>query len=110
MHASDIAAVGEADFTTEEVVEILTAPNHDRERDSWVALDPEGRIVGWAYIDNPMKVARENFDAYVHPTDGREAHAVLLDRWLAGSRSARPSVACLRSWSAAGQSPARKPM
>ncbi len=79
VHASDIAAVGEADFTTEEVVEILTAPHHDPERDSWVALDPDGKIVGWAYIDNPLLAERENFDAYVHPASGREAHPALLD-------------------------------
>lgn len=83
VHASDIAAVGEADFTAEEVVEILTAPNHDRSRDSWVALDASDRIVGWAYIDNPLAAPRDNFDAYVHPEHGRPAHPALLDHVLA---------------------------
>lgn len=80
VHASDIAAVGEADFTTDEVVEILTAPNHDPARDSWVAIDASGRLVGWAYIDNPLATVRENFDAYVHPEHGRAAHPALLGR------------------------------
>jgi mycothiol synthase len=78
VHASDVAAVGEPDFTAEEVVEILTAPNHDSQKDSWVALDHAGRIVGWAYIDNPSRGQRDNFDAYVHPEHGRPAQPRLL--------------------------------
>lgn len=83
VHASDIAAVGEADFTADEVVEILTAPGHDRSRDSWVAIDSSARLVGWAYIDNPTGSDRELFDAYVHPEHGRPAHAALLARVVA---------------------------
>lgn len=79
VHASDIAAVGEADFAAEEIVEILTAPNHDPARDSWLAIDARGRIVGWAFIENPLRTPRETFDAYVHPEFGAPAHAVLLD-------------------------------
>jgi mycothiol synthase len=78
VHASDIAAVGEADFTADEVTEILTAPGHDQSRDSWVAIDAAGRLVGWAYIDNPTGSDRELFDAYVHPEHGRPAHPALL--------------------------------
>jgi ribosomal protein S18 acetylase RimI-like enzyme len=79
VHASDVAAVGEPDFTTEEVVEILGAPNHDPQRDSWVALDDSGRVVGWAYVDNPTRGTRDSFDAYVHPTLGGPAQRYLLD-------------------------------
>jgi mycothiol synthase len=79
IHASDIAAVGEPDSTADEVVEILAAPNHDPARDSWLALDGDGRIVGWAYIWNPNLGDRENFDAYVHPERGRPAQPYLLD-------------------------------
>jgi len=78
--ASDIAAIGEADFTADEVIEILTAPNQDPARDSWLAVDDAARIVGWAYIYNPRGTGRENFDAYVHPEYGRVAQPVLLDR------------------------------
>ncbi len=83
VHASDIAAVGEPDYSADEVVEMLTAPNHDPNRDSWVALDGSGQIVGWAYIHNPQGGPRENFDAYVHPGQGRPAQPVLLDLVLA---------------------------
>jgi ribosomal protein S18 acetylase RimI-like enzyme len=65
------------------VVEVLEAPNHDPRYDSWVALDPGGRIVGWAYIENPLGRPRENFDAYVHPDHAPAAHPVLLDLALA---------------------------
>jgi len=83
VHASDVASVGEADFTTDEVVEILTAPNHDMRHDSWVVTDATDAIVGWAYIDNALGAPRENFDAYVDPGRGAPAHPVLLDLVLA---------------------------
>jgi ribosomal protein S18 acetylase RimI-like enzyme len=83
VHASDIAAVGEADFTADEVVEILTAPNHDMSLDSWVVVDAAGCVVGWAYIENAMDRPRENFDAYVDPHRGKPAHPVLVDLVLA---------------------------
>lgn len=83
VHASDIAAVGEPDFTAEEVVEILQAPHFAPEKDSWVALDDSGGIVGWAYINNPTGSARENLDVYVDPERGRPARAPLLDLVLA---------------------------
>jgi ribosomal protein S18 acetylase RimI-like enzyme len=79
VHASDLAAVGETDFTADEVVEVLTAPNHDPRDDSWVALDAGGRVVGWAYVENPLRGPRETLDAYVHPDHGRPAHPALLD-------------------------------
>jgi mycothiol synthase len=78
VHASDIAAVGEPDYTSEEVVEVLTGPNHDPQRDSWVALDDTGRIVGWAFLDNTTRVERDLLDVYVHPELGRPAQGHLL--------------------------------
>lgn len=83
IHASDIAAVGEPDFTTEEILEILQAPNHDMTRDSWVVLDAHPAIVGWGYISNPSSMTRENIDAYVHPEHGTPAQAHLLDLLVA---------------------------
>jgi mycothiol synthase len=83
VHASDIAAVGEADFTADDVVEILTAPNHDPAYDSWVAVDASDRIIGWAYIDNPLNSPRDLFDAYIHPEHGRGLHPALLQRVMA---------------------------
>jgi mycothiol synthase len=79
VHASDIAAVGEPDFSTDEVIEILEAPNHDPRRDSWLAVDPAGRLVGWAYLDNPTRGDRDLVEVYVHPDGGVPAQAGLLE-------------------------------
>jgi ribosomal protein S18 acetylase RimI-like enzyme len=69
--ASDIAALGEPDWTVEEIVATLTAPNHDPARDSWLALDRHGLAVGWAYLDNPGRTSRDSVEVYVRP--GHEA-------------------------------------
>jgi ribosomal protein S18 acetylase RimI-like enzyme len=79
VHASDIAAVGEPDFTLDEVREELTGPNTDMSRDSWVALDATGRIVGWAYPRNPTGKARDFIEVYVWPEIGLAAQRPLLD-------------------------------
>jgi mycothiol synthase len=79
VHASDIAAVGEPDFTTDDVVEVLQGPNADPAKDSWLAIDGQGQVVGWAYIDNPTRGQRDVFDNYVHPEHGVAAHGHLLD-------------------------------
>ncbi len=83
-HASDIAAVGEPDFTAEEVREALTEPHTDMNRDCWVALDPTGKIVGWAYPHNPNAGDRDFIEVYVWPGHGRPAIrpllALLMDR------------------------------
>jgi mycothiol synthase len=86
VHASDIAAVGEPDFTTDEVVEILTGPGHDPRRDSWVAVDDTGRLVGWAYVTNTSGAERDTIDDYVHPDGGTPAQGHLLDLALARVR------------------------
>ena len=53
--ASDVAAVGEPDFTTEEGWwEILQAPNHDCDRGLLARGRPRGpALAGWAYLHNP---------------------------------------------------------
>jgi ribosomal protein S18 acetylase RimI-like enzyme len=86
VHASDIAAVGEPDFSLDDVVEVMTAPHHDPARDSWVTLDPTGAIVGWAYLRNPTGAEREVLDNYAHPERGVAGQATLL--WMALSRMA----------------------
>jgi mycothiol synthase len=89
-HASDIAAVGEPDYTAEEVRAALTMPHTDPARDCWVALDAAGEIVGWAYPDNPSGGAREFIEVYVWPERGvpalRPLLALLLDRVTARGR------------------------
>jgi mycothiol synthase len=82
-HASDIAAIGEPDFTVEEVRESLTAPNTDMAEDCWLAIDSDGAIVGWAYPDNTTGGGREFIEIYVWPERGVPAQRPLLELMLA---------------------------
>ena len=82
-HASDIAAVGEADFTADEVREAITAPNTDMAQDCWLALDADDEIVGWAYPDNTTGGEREFLEVYVWPERGVPAQRPLLELLLA---------------------------
>jgi mycothiol synthase len=82
-HASDVAAVGEPDFTADEVREALTGPNTDLAEDCWLALDENGEIVGWAYPDNATGGDRDFIEVYVWPGRGVPALGPLLDLMLA---------------------------
>jgi ribosomal protein S18 acetylase RimI-like enzyme len=81
-HASDVAAVGEPDFTTEAVREALTGPNTDMARDCWVMVDEQGDIVGWAYPENATGGPREFIEVYIWPGRGVPALRPLLDLML----------------------------
>ncbi|MBW6433154.1 GNAT family N-acetyltransferase [Actinoplanes hulinensis] len=83
VHASDIAAVGEPDFTSDEVREELIAPNTDLNRDSWLALDPSGKIVAWAYPYNGTGRARDMANVYFWPEIGLPALRPLLAMLMA---------------------------
>jgi ribosomal protein S18 acetylase RimI-like enzyme len=78
VHASDIAAAGQPDFTADEVREMLTMPHTDLSRDSWLALDPAGRIVGWTFPHNSTGGPRDFAEVYVWPGDGLPAMRPLL--------------------------------
>ncbi|GAA2523973.1 GNAT family N-acetyltransferase [Pilimelia columellifera] len=82
VHASDIASVGYPDFGADEVEEVLRAPNFDPAADSWLAVDPAGEVVAWAYLENPHGADRENVEVYVHPEHGVPAQPPLLDLLL----------------------------
>jgi ribosomal protein S18 acetylase RimI-like enzyme len=83
VHASDVAAVGRADFSPEEVREALTGPNIDPSRDSWIATTPDGRIGAWTYLENETAGVREYLEVYSYPGVGEPAQAALLDLSLA---------------------------
>jgi mycothiol synthase len=82
-HASDIAAVGEPDFTAEEVREALTGPHTDMSQDCWLVADETGAVVGWAYPDNPTGGPRDFIEVYVWPGRGGPAIRPLLDLMMA---------------------------
>jgi ribosomal protein S18 acetylase RimI-like enzyme len=81
--ASDVAAIGYVDFSTDDVREALTNPNTDPEQDCWLAFDPDGRLMGWAYPDNPSAGPRDFIEVYVHPDGGEPALRPLLELLLA---------------------------
>jgi mycothiol synthase len=78
VRASEIAAIGEPDFTAEEVREQLTLPHTDLSRDSWLALDPGGEVVGWAYPANGSGGDRDFAEVYFWPERGLPALRPLL--------------------------------
>lgn len=82
VHASDVAAVGHPDFSPDEVREALVGPNVDPSRDSWVAIDGEGRIATWSYLENETAGPREFVEVYAYPGRGEPGQAVLLDLTL----------------------------
>jgi mycothiol synthase len=83
VHAADIAAVGEPDFSSDDVREVLTSGHFDPRRDSWLALDESGAVVAWAYIENPGGGPRDFVECYAHPEHGAPARRPLLDLMLA---------------------------
>ncbi|MET8348769.1 MULTISPECIES: GNAT family N-acetyltransferase [unclassified Micromonospora] len=82
VHAADTFAIGHPDFDAEDVAESLTGPFFDPARDSWLALDPDDTVVGWATVDNPTGVGREFVEVYVDPERGAAVRAPLLARQL----------------------------
>ncbi|MET8360436.1 GNAT family N-acetyltransferase [Micromonospora sp. NPDC005171] len=82
VHAADTFAIGHPDFDAEDVEASLTAPCFDPTRDSWLAIDPDDTVVGWATVDNPTGVGREFVEVYVDPVRGATVRAPLLVRQL----------------------------
>ncbi|MFD6562936.1 GNAT family N-acetyltransferase [Micromonospora profundi] len=82
VHAADTFAIGHPDFDAEDVEASLTAPYVDPARDSWLAVDPDGTVVGWATVDNPTGVGREFVEVYVDPARAGIVRAPLLARQL----------------------------
>ncbi len=78
VHASDVVAVGYPDFDRSEVVDALTAPGFDPDRDSWVVHDPAGRLVGWGYLEAPGRGPEEFCEAYAHPAEPFAVQAPLM--------------------------------
>ena len=91
VHASDIASVGEPDYTADDVREMLTAPTTDMSEDCWVVEDTGGEIVGWAFPHSTAGRDREFIEVYAWPQRGEVVQRPLLDLLLdrAAVRGAR---------------------
>ncbi|MEV4618020.1 GNAT family N-acetyltransferase [Asanoa sp. NPDC049573] len=79
MRANDIAATGEPETGEDAVRAALTSPHVDPARDCWLAYGPDGRLGGWAYIDNDNGGDKEFVEVYVHPDGGAPCRRPLLD-------------------------------
>ncbi|BCJ72328.1 hypothetical protein CS0771_18720 [Catellatospora sp. IY07-71] len=80
VHASDMSAVGFADFAPEDVAEALAGPHSE------VAVDATGAIAGWAFLEDGAGGPREFLEVYVHPEGGRPAMRPLLARIIAAAQ------------------------
>ncbi len=74
MVASDIAALGEPDSTSDLVVQILTAPNTE----SVLVFDDTGALKGFSLLLNETRADRDNIDVYVDPKDGHHLIPALV--------------------------------
>ncbi|MCO1575317.1 GNAT family N-acetyltransferase [Crossiella sp. SN42] len=83
VHASDIAAVGFADFDESEVVSALA--------ESWVVRDRDGLAVGWGYLDPPGAAEEVCCEAYARPGADPAVQAELV-RLLLGRLAERAPV------------------
>jgi mycothiol synthase len=84
VHASDVAAVGQPDFSADDVREALAGSTHVApERDSLLAYAPDGSLGGWAYLENDNGGDHEFVEVYTHPETGRPAQPPLLALMLA---------------------------
>ncbi len=84
VHASDVAAVGQPDFSADDVREALVgSPHVTPERDSLLAYAPDGSLGGWAYLENDNGGDLEFVEVYTHPQTGQPAQAPLLALTLA---------------------------
>lgn len=93
VHASDIAAIGFADFDAAEVTEALTTPGMDPAEDAWLVRDPAAQLVGWGYFDAAPETAGEVYcEAYAHPGTEAPVQAALIELVL-GRITARAAAA-----------------
>ena len=109
VHASDIAALGEPDFSADDVREALTGPHTDPAQDCWLAVAPDGEIVGWAYPENPSGGVRDFIEVYVHPERGRPAQRPLLELILARVAARAAAFGHDAAVARAGAIPTEKP-
>jgi ribosomal protein S18 acetylase RimI-like enzyme len=81
--ACDVAEIGRPDTSDEDVTQSWDAPHMDIGRDTWVAVDPRGGIVGYAEITRRPTSGRDlelDADFWVRPD--ADVHAPLSELFL----------------------------
>jgi len=79
VHACDIAAVGFADFSADDVREWFEAPFTRPDADGWTVRDGDGRLVAWAYVESSYGERGEDGTTYIHPSADAALHRALVD-------------------------------
>lgn len=96
MNAVDVATLGEPDTTQEDIASGWDETGFEVEDDAFVAVE-EGHVVGYAEL-----YAREetvfDLDVYVHPDQGDELSAGLLDAALTRAATRAPEGSVLATW------------
>jgi len=93
MNAVDVADIGTAESSVEDVYETWSLPRFQRDKDSWVVLDDASKIVGYAFAWDRKPHSEIQSDSYVAPplaASGLEG--ALLDRIEERAREHRASA------------------
>lgn len=107
VHTCDIASIGVADFSADDVREWLEAAFTRPETDGWVVRNARGRLVAWAYLESMYDDRREDATVYVHP----KAHTglfralveLLIDRSAQRATAGGRTENTLHFWWAPGE-------
>jgi mycothiol synthase len=67
MNAVDIADMGTADSSTDDVIETWALPRFQIERDAWIVVGPDRKIVGYAWLWDRKPHVEIQADSYVLP-------------------------------------------
>jgi len=81
MNAVDIAETGEADSSTDDVLDTWALPRFQVERDAWVVVGPDRKILGYAWLWDRKPHVEIQADSYVMPEMAASGlEAILLER------------------------------
>ena len=67
LNACDVAEVGGPDTTAGDVESDWGMEGFELDRDAWVAVDDDGRLVGYAYTGDQFRTGELEADLWVHP-------------------------------------------
>lgn len=96
MNACDLAVVGEADETVEDLRTEWETPGLNLENDTLVITTADGHLVGYAIVGDAMRSVTPEMDAYIHPDFWNDTQAS-LDSFLMAWVEARARQAIAKA-------------
>ncbi|MEO8611902.1 MAG: GNAT family N-acetyltransferase [Chloroflexota bacterium] len=82
MRACDIAVVGTADASLQDLLNDWRMPGMNLENDTRVIAAPDGRLVGYVIVQDVIRPVNPELDAYVHPDFWEDTVGVVLMQWV----------------------------